>query len=197
MIVANTSSMRDPHEVIGVAGWMARENREELARLIVEHDVKTVIEIGSFLGLSAIWFALRVEHVTCVDLWFEPAGFECDNNLVGTLRRWALPRDFFPMFRDNVMRSGVWHKILPVRGNSQLVSGEVGEADLVYIDGDHSYDGCRRDIELYAPKARKIVCGDDFDIEPLLEEDSLGVMSAVTETLPDHCHRKPFWWSIV
>jgi hypothetical protein len=26
--------------------------------------------------------------------------------------------------------------------------------DWVYVDGDHSYEGCSRDLELYAPKVR-------------------------------------------
>ncbi len=49
-----------------IPGWFAMENRSELQRLIEKHGVKTVIEVGSFLGLSAVWFAQRVEHVFCL-----------------------------------------------------------------------------------------------------------------------------------
>lgn len=176
---------------IGIPGWFAPENRETLSRLIEEHQISSVVEIGSFMGLSAVWFAQRVERVTCVDSWFEPATHETQNNLVGTLRRWELPRDFFGMFRDNVMRSGLWHKIHPVRGHSNFVYGEVPDADLVYIDGDHSYAGCKRDIEIYALKARKIVCGDDYSDRP-----GFGVIQAVQEMLPQAQHLGPFWWSV-
>lgn len=181
-------------------GWFAPENQNALYDLIREHGVKTVVEVGSFLGRSALWFATDplIEHVYCVDTWFEGATFESENNLVGTLRRWDLPRDFFHIFRDNVMRSGVWHKITPIKGNSRFVIGEVPCADLVYLDGDHSYEGCKRDIQLYQDKARVILCGDDYTER--IENDgtgktkAFGVIEAVNELLPDAQHVGPFWW---
>lgn len=176
---------------LGIAGWFADENRANLERLIKVHKVQSVIEIGSFLGLSAVWFARRVNEVTCVDRWFEPAIEANDNNLVSTLARWELPNDFFPLFRDNVMRSGVWHKIRPVRGGSTEMHEQAHPVDLVYIDGDHSYEGCKRDLELYGPKARKIICGDDYVVR-----DGFGVIEAVTEMLPHHQSCGPFWWAV-
>ena len=197
-----STPVRDEDALVGptipIAGWFARENRIELGRLICRHQIKTVVEIGSFLGLSAVWFAQRVEHVYCVDTWVETATYESENNLVGTLRRWDLPRDFFPLFRDNVMRSGVWHKITPIRGHSHYVHAEVPEVDLVYIDGDHSYEGCKRDIELYRDKARVCLCGDDY--AERIESDgtgktkAFGVIEAVNDLLPDAQHVGPFWW---
>jgi hypothetical protein len=178
-----------------IAGWFAPENRAKLEELIVRHNIKTVVEVGSFLGLSAVWFARRVEHVYCVDTWFELATFESENNLVGTLRRWDLPRDFFPLFRDNVMRSGVWHKITPIKGHSHYAHGEVPVCDLVYLDGDHSFEGCKRDIEIYRDKARVVLCGDDYT--PRTEVDgrpAFGVINAVDQMLPGAKHVGPFWY---
>ena len=177
-----------------IPGWFAEENRRELARLIEQHNIKTVIEVGSFLGLSAVWFAQRVEHVYCIDTWFELATFESENNLVGTLRRWDLPRDFFHIFRDNVMRSGVWHKITPVNGLSQYVSAEVPVCDLVYLDAGHSYEQVKEDIRVYKEKARVILCGDDY--APREEYDgktAFGVIEAVGE-LRGAQHVGPFWY---
>lgn len=181
----------EPLDPIGIAGWFARENRETLDQLIIEHGVSSVVEIGSFMGLSAVWFAQRVDRVTCVDSWYEPATHESENNLVGTMQRWEIPRDFFCMFRDNIMRSGHWHKVLPIRGNSNDVVGQVPNADLVYLDGDHSYEGCKRDIETYLPKARKVICGDDFSAR-----SGFGVIDAVRELLPSHQTCGPFWWVV-
>ena len=180
-----------PLDNIGIAGWFARENRETLHGLIRQHNVRSVVEIGSFLGLSAVWFAQRVEQVTCIDTWREDAEEETQNNLLLTLRRWDLPRDFFGLFRDNVMRSGHWHKILPIRGDSAAMLPQVADADLVYIDGDHSYEGCKRDITLYGPHARKIICGDDYT-----DREGFGVIQAVSECLPGAQHIGPFWWAV-
>lgn len=182
----------------GIPGWFAEENRVKLHELIREHGIKSVVEVGSFLGLSAVWFAQRVHQVHCVDTWCELATYESENNLVGTLRRWDLPRDFFHIFRDNVMRSGVWHKICPIKGHSRFVINEVPYADLVYLDGDHSYEGCKRDIDMYQDKARVILCGDDYcervEIDGTGKTPAFGVIEAVNELLPDAQHVGPFWW---
>jgi hypothetical protein len=49
--------------------------------------------------------------------------------------------------------------------------------DFVYIDGDHSYEACKKDIELYYPKVRSggVIGGHDFGIL------NLGVIKAVLE----------------
>ena len=183
---------------INIPGWFAQENRDELETLIQMRKIRTVCEVGSFMGLSAVWFAQRVEQVFCVDTWAELATYESENNLVGTLRRWDWPRDFFPLFRDNIARSGLWHKINPIKGHSHYVIGEVPVCDLVYLDGDHSYRGCRKDIQLYKDKARVILCGDDY--APRMEKDgtgttpAFGVIEAVNELLSDAQHVGPFWW---
>jgi len=190
-------SMSMPLE-IPIPGWFPEENRAELERLIIERDIKTVVEVGSFLGLSAVWFAQRVEHVYCVDRWIEDAKYESENNLVGTLRMWGYPcpYDFFHLFRENVMRSGVWHKITPIRGHSHHIIQEVPSVDLVYLDGDHGYVNCRQDIELYRDKAQVCLCGDDY--VPRLEADGVtpafGVIEAVNELLPDAQHVGQFWF---
>lgn len=174
-----------------IGGWFAPENRAILAQLIVEHRIKTVIEIGSFLGLSASWFVRRVEHVTCVDTWLETAEEATSNNLVLPLRRFGIPNDFYFVFKRNMEDLRLWSKITPVRGKSSEVHHEVDEADLVYIDGDHSQEGCASDIELYGRKARKIVCGDDYE-----ERDGWGVREAVDAAFPDRQVSGRFWWAV-
>lgn len=183
------------NEQTGIPGWFAEENRLELEWLIATKNIKSVVEVGSFLGLSAVWFAQRVEQVYCVDTWMELATHESENNLVGTLRRWDLPRDFFPLFRDNVMRSGVWHKICPIKGNSHDVHVEVPVVDLVYLDAGHSYKQLKRDIEIYRDKARVCLCGDDYSVRTEADgSPAFGVIEAVTEMLPGAQHVGPFWY---
>jgi hypothetical protein len=193
----NNPAPRKPPTMEPIPGWFARENQETLETLIAEHGIRTVVEVGSFLGLSAVWFARRVEQVTCVDTWYEGATYESDNNLVGTFRRWGypVPFDFFPLFRENVMRSGVWHKITPIKGHSHFVQDEVPPADLVYIDAGHKYEQVKRDIQIYQDKAIKILCGDDFaERKDIDGSKCFGVIEAVTELLPGAQHVGPFWW---
>jgi predicted O-methyltransferase YrrM len=174
-----------------VGGWFPQENRTKLDELIDLHHCKSGIEIGSFLGLSAIWLAFRLERLQCLDTWCEEATEPNNNNLVATLRRYGIPRDFLRVFLGNVLDAGLMHKVTPIVGRSQEVHGQVVDADLVYIDGSHTYEDVRRDIELYAPKARKVICGDDY-----VERDGFGVIRAVTELLPSHQHVGQFWWAL-
>jgi len=58
-----------------------------------------------------------------------------------------------------------------------------GELDFVFIDADHSYEGCLADIRRWWPKVRKrgIVSGHDFR-----EERGYGVIKAVEEFCRDN-----------
>ena len=57
---------------------------------------------------------------------------------------------------------------------------EDASLDFVFLDGDHSYDGLKKDIIAWLPKVKKggIICGHDFCLA-----DS-GVIQAVTELFP-------------
>ena len=167
-----------------VWGYLPQANRQTLEALIKKHAVKTVLEIGSFMGLSAIWFAQRVDHVTCVDRWWmdhEPDDREIDRHYPS--------QQFWEAFHSNLTAAGVVDKVLAIRGDSNIVNVLAPEADLVYIDADHSYEGCWSDIFLYGPKARKVLCGDDFG-NPGLP----GVRKAVEQVFPGVKVAEPFWW---
>src|SRR5208282_2562813 len=178
-----------------IFGWLHKDNREILDALIKRYQIRTVAEIGSFLGQSAVWFAERVDRVYCIDPWLENATQESENNLMWTLDALKLPRDFFSLFCTNVEAAGVKDKVTPIRGLSKDVAGQLPECDLVYIDGDHTYLGCKRDIEMYRDKARVVLCGDDYQTR--LERDGspcFGVIEAVNEMLPEAQHQGGFWW---
>ena len=76
------------------------------------------------------------------------------------------------------------------------MAAEVPDADLIYLDAGHSYQQVHRDIQMYADKAKVILCGDDY--APRMEADGVtpcfGVIEAVNELLPNAQHVGPFWW---
>jgi predicted O-methyltransferase YrrM len=109
--------------------------------------VASIVEIGSYLGASAAAFACGLRdagkaaaRVYCVDTWNNDA--MSDGN-----------RDTMSAFRRNTQ--GFGDLIVATRGWSTKVVGTVasqaGTIDLLFIDGDHSYEGCLADWQAYKP----------------------------------------------
>jgi predicted O-methyltransferase YrrM len=100
---------------------------------------------------------------------------------------WYLKRDYLaahgslPGFRHNVERFGVADWVIPVVKNSDEAARELPLASirLLYIDGLHTYQGVRTDIEHWVPRVQPggIVVFDDY-FKP-----AVGVRRAVDELL--------------
>jgi Methyltransferase domain len=170
-------------QVSEVPGWFPQENQITLLELIYKHHIQTVIEIGSFLGKSAVFFARWCRWVGCVDPFVLPkTGNEGEIYVLEQVR--ADHRNFFRDFQENT--AGL-RGIHPYVGTSETWAPRLRPVDLVYIDGEHSYGSVRRDIDLYLPKAKFVICGDDYTHAP-------GVRKAVDELLPGRLTMGPFWW---
>jgi predicted O-methyltransferase YrrM len=175
----------------GYAGTMPAPHAGDLDYLIDRCGVKSVVEIGSFLGTSATFFAKHyvIDWVVCIDPgrvvqdWWAPQVLEA-----------GLPLDYEPLFRRNVEMEGCSGKVSLLRGISAAVVDQAPVADMVYIDGDHTYEGCHSDIRLYLPKAGKVICGDDFHYDPEGNAYFPGVHQAVEELLPGFEFSPRIWW---
>jgi GT2 family glycosyltransferase/Flp pilus assembly protein TadD/predicted O-methyltransferase YrrM len=113
-----------------------------------------IVEIGSYMGLSSIIMAygLRVSgnqsaRIYCVDPWDDAymgrVGVTSHSSLYGA-------------FMKHIADAGVTDAIVPVRSLSldAAVQFEDRSVDLVFVDGDHSFEGCTADLETWRAKIR-------------------------------------------
>jgi len=84
-----------------------------------------------------------------------------------------------------------------VRGTSKEVAPHVGPIDFVFIDGDHSYQGCRNDMVNYFPLLRPggILAGHDYGYH-----EFPGIQKSVDEFcvangLTLHVEPETVWWA--
>jgi len=116
----------------------------------------THVEIGSWMGLSSIVIANALianlnfdARIHCIDTWQGSPEHRTEAEIqAGTL---------FETFLQNVHDAKVDHFIRPVRGDSASLAADYadGSIDSIFIDGDHSYEGCRRDIVAWLPKLKR------------------------------------------
>ena len=128
----------------------------ELCEDIVKPDF-TMVEVGSFSGVSSDVFARYVKTLYCVDLW------ELNDPENETFKK--CERLF-----DKVLQA---HKnIVKIKNYSlEAVKDFPDESlDIVYIDGDHEYPNCQHDIEAWLPKVKKggWVTGHDTHLDTVL-----------------------------
>lgn len=143
-----------------VVGWMHDEMRATLEMLIDRFEVKSVIEVGSFLGLSACFFAERVDEVHCIDVW--------EKNMMGSVMQAAMAQagavgeHMDSMHEVFLANTEAYPNIHSYKMDSLTAAETLGlEADLIYLDGDHTYEGITADIQAWRPRAKKVLCGDD------------------------------------
>jgi predicted O-methyltransferase YrrM len=158
------SFMHEPREPV-----MKNLLKSEIAR-----DPKNpykILEIGTWGGASAImWAKTLVEMgnpgtVFCIDNWRPYPSVELQRMKEG------LKNDrIFKLFNHNIKMAGVEDRIVPMRAPSNtfapLLAPEI--FDMVYIDGDHTYNQFKRDVQNYGKcvKIGGIVCGDDLEYYP-------------------------------
>ncbi len=165
-----------------------------------------VIEIGSFLGNSAELIIKACNgrcRLYCVDTWL---GDNDEVMIEGKLRKTTSHVSTMcnSVYGPNGLRQAFEERMRPyLAGHISMIQKTSVEAakdwpagklvDMVYIDADHSYEGCKADIEAWFSKVRPggIICGHDYGGT---EVDFPGVKQAVDELIPDRHVEAAVWW---
>lgn len=134
-----------------IPGWF--DFQDIYSRVIDEVPEGICVEVGSWLGRSAAYFAEQAEPMYeclvlhCVDTW---EGSEEHKQYVAS-------HDVYTEFCENVSDWIVRGTIVPVMGKSVEVAKtyEDGSVEFVFIDASHEYDDVRADIQAWWPKLRE------------------------------------------
>lgn len=152
---------------------IVRSTLERRAHLPLLLENPSIIEVGVYRGdFSTQLYMHSPKRLHLVDPWNSAI---CEGHVTATAEDFEYVKD---LFKD-------CHSVKFHQNYSQQASLEFddGYADLVYLDGDHSYDAVLADIDCWWPKVRKggILAGHDIFVV-----DHIGVTQAVLEIFHNH-----------
>lgn len=134
-------------DLVGIDGWLSNREADFLyrtARDCAEGGV--ILEIGSFKGKSTVCLAKGSKAGRGVPV------FAIDPH-VGTSTQEAIlsGRSSFDEFVANINKAQVRELVTPVVKTSQEAAREWhGRISVLWIDGDHTYQGAKLDFDLFS-----------------------------------------------
>ena len=156
-----------------IQGWMTRPELEWLWEK--SKTMKSVVGIGNLLGRSTYVLASGCNGGEGKVYAVDPFVFE--GNWTKGLNTSLKPGDdFLPEFLKNC---GQFKNLTVIKKTSvEAAALDVipSKLDMVFLDGDHSYEAVMADLKTWAPRATKLLCGHD-----LTDPNYPGVRQAVYE----------------
>jgi hypothetical protein len=163
-----------------IEGWMTAPELRYLA--LAAQNAHAIIEVGSFLGRSTRALADHTPGmILAIDDWYGPRDAEItDENRTRIEDLFKKNLDDSACVRRNDL---ITWKIDHEKIDRDIVFEQFEnlQADFIFIDGDHSYEAVKRDIQLWRQYLVKggVLAGHDYAPE------FPGVRQAVQELLPE------------
>ena len=161
--------IQEPYKSIKVLpfdshGWFRQGNQKNLNFLISKYKPKVIVELGTWLGSSAIFMASRLDEdgkLYSVDDWTASSdqSIQLDKSVHSKLPT------LYQQFLSNVIHHNLTDKIIPVRMKTLEAAKALNiKADLIYVDASHDEESVFNDIMHWHPKLNPqgIMCGDDW-----------------------------------
>jgi len=171
-----------------------RPDREEFFKSIIEKNKnlvnKNVLEIGVADGSNALRICkfLVPNKIWLVDPWVNQQNRAADRGSSETQHNEAFEKTKSRFSNKNC-------EIIRDFAENVVDNFEDEFFDFIYVDGDHSYEGCKKDLDLYYPKLKKggFFGGHDFTGNwNSLYNKGYGVQKAVCEFLLENNKKLQF-----
>jgi hypothetical protein len=134
-------------DVASIDGWLSREAAVLLYDLARQVTEGCIVEVGSYRGRSTVALALGAAAGDGPRIY----AVEPHEPFVGVLGGEFGPEDRAAFFR-NMLRTGAYEHVRLLNISSEvLASGWKQPVALLWLDGDHAYEGVRRDFDAWEP----------------------------------------------
>lgn len=151
-----------------------------LYRLVRDAGTATIVEIGRFKGGSTLLMAAAMAAGST--LWSYDLHIPARPDLVGA--------DLDAELAAALQRLGVDDGVNLVIGDSRTVDIPPGPFDVLFIDGDHSYEGAKADVERWGPHVRE---GGHLLVHDAIDTESYGnVYPGVQRAVAEVAHGSSF-----
>jgi hypothetical protein len=110
----------------------------------------SILEVGSWTGISAEIFSIYFKKVICVDMW---------KKIKNTITAKYDMEEVEKRFDKRIEK---YKNIDKIKKSSMEAANMIRSVDIVYIDANHSYLSVKKDIQLWWSKVRYFIAGHDY-----------------------------------
>lgn len=146
-----------------VKGWLTHDQGHKLYQTAHAAPYGPFVEVGSYCGKSTVYIGAAAKelgtHLFAVDHHRGSREMQSDreNHDTTVVDPFSNQHDTLLQFRHTLHLADLEDAVIPVVAPS-LVAARYFEPDLglVFIDGDHSYAGCKADFKAWAPHVMRL-----------------------------------------
>lgn len=149
---------------VNIQGWNSQS--EALKCALEQTKPESIVEVGSWLGASAIYMAtLTKAPIVCVDTFLGSNEVLWRDNVVQNVVQ-NFDR-IYKQFCVNITSKELNKQIVPLPMTSssaaELLSAHNVKVDMVYIDAGHREREVYADLQDWWPLTNKVIVGDDYN----------------------------------